>query len=221
MNKQTNLTKLINRLLETKAEVFKLGMDVHARDVVVCLQLDGAVPLRPQKMSAREVEQLVSKLVVAGRRVYSCYEAGPCGYRLHRSLLAAGATNYVVVPEVLGGGRRQKTDALDAGALTDRLDRYVRGNAKAFSVVTVPTPEQEQARAQARLRDQLRNSRKAWEARGRSLLLTQGYHISGAWWRQRRWAAAAHAAGVAGERAGGDARCAAEPRSAGDASAQD
>ena len=39
--------------------------------------------------------------------------------------------------------------ALDALALTDRLDRYVRGNTKAFSVVTVPTPAQEQARGRA------------------------------------------------------------------------
>jgi transposase len=106
---------------------------------------------------------------------------------LHRELLAAGATNYVVVPEVLGGARQQKTDQLDALALTDRLDRYVRGNTKAFSVVTVPTPAQEQARAQGRLRDQLKRSRHQWVARGKSLLLTQGQHIIGDWWTVRRW----------------------------------
>ena len=35
MNKTTNVTKLLKRLVETKAEKVKLGMDVHARDVVV------------------------------------------------------------------------------------------------------------------------------------------------------------------------------------------
>ncbi|MBI3887079.1 MAG: hypothetical protein HY302_15330, partial [Opitutae bacterium] len=47
---QANVTKRLNRLVETKAETIKLGMDLHARDVVVCVQLDGALPHRPQKM---------------------------------------------------------------------------------------------------------------------------------------------------------------------------
>ena len=184
---QTNVTKLLHRLLETKAEVLKLGMDLHARDVVVCVQLDGALPQRPQKMTPAELLTLARGLIAAGRKVYACYESGPCGYGLHRELLAAGVTNYVVVPEVLGDARKQKTDKLDALALTDRLDRYVRGNTKAFTVVTVPTPEQEQARAQGRVREQLKRSRHQWVARGKSLLLTQGYHITGDWWTQRRW----------------------------------
>ena len=189
MNKTTNVTKLVQRLVETKAETVKLGMDVHARDVMVCVQADGARPARPQKMSAGEVLVLAKALVTAGIKVVSCYEAGPCGYGLHRGLHAAGATNYVVVPEALGGARRQKTDRLDATALTERLDRYVRGHTRAFSVVTVPTPEQEQHRAQGRLREQLKRSRHQWAARGRSLLLAQGHHIGGEWWSERRWVA--------------------------------
>ena len=186
MNPTTNATKLLTRLVKTKAETIKLGLDVHARDVMVCVQQDGALPERALKLEAKRVVELARGLIAAGRKVYSCYEAGPCGYELHRALVATGATNYVVVAEVLSDGRRQKTDALDAAALTDRLDRYIRGNPKAFSVVTVPTPEHEQARAQARLRGQLKASRHQWEARGRSLLLTHGHHVSGAWWTPRR-----------------------------------
>ena len=188
MNANTNVRKLLERLVETKAETIKLGMDLHARDVVVCVQLDGALPQRAQKMTTAELLTLVRGLVAAGRQVYGCYEAGPCGYGLHRDLRAAGATNWVVVAEALGGARRQKTDALDAAALADRLDRYVRGNTQAFSVVTVPTPEQEQARAEGRLRGQLKRTRHEWEARGRSLLLCHGHHVTGAWWTERRWA---------------------------------
>ena len=187
MNKSTNVTKLLKRLVETKAENIKMGMDVHARDVVVCVQLDGARPQRPQKLSAAEVLTLVRGLLAAGRQVFTCYEAGPCGYQLHRALLAAGATNYVVVAEVLGDGRRQKTDNLDATALTDKLERYVRGNTTAFTPITVPTPEQENLRAAGRLREQLKRSRHEWEARGRSLLLFKGHHVTGAWWTERRW----------------------------------
>jgi transposase len=188
MTNNTNLTKLLKRLTETKAETIKLGMDLHARDVVVCIQLDGAVPLRPQKMMVPELIVLARRLVEAGRQVYSCYETGPCGYGLHRALLAAGVANYVVVAETLGDGRKQKTDKLDAIALTDRLDRYVRGNTKAFTCVRVPTVEEEQSREEGRLRDQFKRSRHEWEARGRSLLLFQGNHITGAWWTPRCWA---------------------------------
>ena len=188
MNATTNVKKLLERLVETKAETIKLGLDLHARDVVVCVQLDGARPQRPQKMLPAELPGLVRGLVAAGRQVYSCYEAGPCGYGLHRALLAAGATNYVVAPEALSDARQQKTDSLDATALTDRLDRYVRGNPTAFTVVTVPSAEQEQARAESRLREQLKRSRHQWEARGRSLLLCHGHHVTGQWWTERRWA---------------------------------
>lgn len=181
--------KLIERHLGLKSEVVKLGVDVHARDVVVCVQHDGALPERAQKMSADALVALARALVQAGRKVHVCQEAGPCGFGLHRRLVAAGATSLVVAPTALADGRGQKTDALDAAALTDRLDRYVRGNTKAFSVITVPTPEQEQARAQARLRDQLKHSRHQWEARGRSLLLCHGHHVSGPWWQPRRWTA--------------------------------
>jgi transposase len=184
----TNAKKLNDRILASKCEVVKLGVDVHARDVVVCVQLDGALPQRPQKMDAEHLVALVSALVKAGRTVHVCQEAGPCGYGLHRQLLAAGAASLVVVPTALADGRNQKTDGLDATALTDKLDRYVRGNLKAFTTITVPTPAQEQDRARGRLREQLKGSRHEWEARGRSLLLAQGHHVTGPWWRPGRWA---------------------------------
>jgi transposase len=167
--------------------VVKLGVDVHARDVVVSVQLDGALPQRAQKMTPAQLVALVRGLVSAGRKVYVCQEAGPCGYGLHRQLEGLGAISYVVVAETLSDGRRQKTDKLDAAALTDRLDRYVRGNTKAFTLVHVPTAAREQDRARARLREQLKHSRHQWEARGRSLLLAQGYHITGKWWEKSRW----------------------------------
>jgi transposase len=53
--------------------------------------------------------------------------------------------------------------------------------------VRAPKLEEEQRRAQGRLRDQLKQSRQQWEARGRSLLLAQGHHITGGWWRAAAW----------------------------------
>jgi transposase len=187
MNKQTNETKLIERILANKSEVIKMGLDVHARDVVMCVQQDSSLAQRPQRMSVEQVITVVRGLVKAGCKVYVCQEAGPCGYGLHRALIAAGATSYVVVPRTLADGRKQKTDGLDATALTDALDRYQRGNTKAFSMVRVPSIEEEQTRAQSRYRDQLKKSLRQWEARGRSLLLAQGHHVVGQWWSKTNW----------------------------------
>lgn len=187
MNKQTNETKLLERILGHKTEVIKIGLDVHARDVVMCVQEDHSLAQRPQRTSTEQVVRLVRALVKAGRQVYLCQEAGPCGFGLHRELVSAGAHSYVVVPRTLADGRQQKTDGLDATALTDALDRYQRGNIKAFSTVRVPTIEQEQQRAQSRYRDQLKKSLRQWEARGRSLLLAQGHHIMGQWWSKTSW----------------------------------
>ena len=187
MHSKTNVRKLIDRVLASKCEVVKIGTDVHARDVVVRLQLDGARPERAVKLDAAQLVALVAGLIKGGLVVHICQEAGPCGYGLHRRLVGVGARSLVVVPTVMTDGRQQKTDALDAAALVDRLDRYLRGNTKAFTVVVVPPPEQEQDRARGRLRDQLKRSRHEWEARGRSQLLAQGHHVKGQWWRASRW----------------------------------
>lgn len=183
----TNVQKLLGRLLETKSETIKIGGDIHARDLAVSIQVDEARPLRPQTMTGPQLVALVQGLVQAGRKVHVCYETGPCGYGLYFELKTAGAEAHVIVAEVLGDGRKQKTDKLDAAALCDKLDRYLRGNPKAMTPVRVPSMEEQQRRSVCRLRDQLKHSRHQWEARGRSLLLFYGYHVSGKWWSKSRW----------------------------------
>lgn len=54
-------------------------------------------------------------------------------------------------------------------------------------MITVPTEEQELARAQSRQREQFLRHRLRLEAQGRSLLLYFGYRIRGCWWRPKQW----------------------------------
>jgi transposase InsO family protein len=191
MKTNTNVTQSKCHTTTAKAEVIKLGLDVHARQITVCRQLDDSTPQPPQRFVQAQLISWVKVQMAGGAKLYSCYEAGPLGYGLRRELTALGATNYVIAPQKLDGSKRQKTDRLDARALVERLDRHVRGNAHAFSAVRVPTPEHEQARARSRLREQLSRMRRQAEARGRSLLLTHGQHVEGPWWRPARWAALA------------------------------
>ena len=72
-------------------------------------------------------------------------EAGASGYWLHRLLVALGVKNLVVAPKAMGqGGKRQKTDRRDSAELVDGLDRYLRGQDEALSVVGVPSVEGEE-----------------------------------------------------------------------------
>lgn len=184
---KTNETNIIKKLLKGKSEMVKIGVDEHARYLTVCFQQDASLIERARRMSAAQLVRIVGGLVSAGRKVYVCKECGPCGYGLHRDLEEAGASSYVVVAKTLSDGKKQKTDALDAYALCDGLDRYLRGNTKAMHPIHVPSVSEEQGRVEGRLRDQLLKSRQQWESRGRSLLLSQGHVVTGAWWRASRW----------------------------------
>jgi transposase len=165
-----------------------LGLDVHADSITVVRQIDGGMPQPAQKFSASGLRDWVKRQREEAEAVWSCYEAGPFGSVLHRQLEALGVHNLVVCPQSwdeLSTG--VKTDKSDARALCVRLALYAAGNQRIFSVVHVPTPEQERARAESRLRDQLRRTRQRIEAQGRSLLLAQGHHVAGRWWQSTAW----------------------------------
>jgi transposase len=180
-----NLTETQNVL---PAKCIKLGIDVHAQSYRVVRQVDNAVPQPAQKMTPQEFLSWARKQLNKAEKVYSCYEAGPLGYGLHRALEAMGIHNVVVRPqnwdELHTGVKTDKTDAL---ALAQRLDRYIQGNIKALAIVHVPTPAQELARSQSRLREQLLSHRMRFEAQGRSLLLFNGIQTKGRWWKASPW----------------------------------
>jgi transposase len=90
--------------------------------------------------------------------VISCYEAGYDGFWLHRLLQAHGVHSHVIDPaslQVNRRARRAKTDRIDAEQLLRSLLAYLRGEPKVWSVVQVPSVEQEDARRQHRERDRL------------------------------------------------------------------
>src|ERR1035437_2189362 len=79
-------------------QVIKLGIDVHLDRYVVVRQIDGGAPQPPQRFSPRQFLEWAQKQTALAQQVYSCYEAGPFGYRLHRKLKELGITNYVIRP---------------------------------------------------------------------------------------------------------------------------
>ena len=170
--------------------VLNLGLDVHYRQVTVAMQEGGGRIKSAGKMGHVDFLNWVQKKLQEGWQIYSCYEAGASCYWLHRELVKLGVKNLVVAPKAMGqGGKKQKTDKRDAGELCDCLDRYLRGQDKALSVVAVPTEEQEEKRALIRYHRQIMADRGRCEARGKGLLCAQGIEVHGRWWHGEGWIA--------------------------------
>ena len=193
----TNKTKSNKKRTETQANVsrpepqaktIKLGLDVHLDRYVVVRVLDGGTPQPPQRFKPPEFLLWVAKQITLAGKVFTCYEAGPFGYSLHRELEKMGITNYVVRPRDWDEyGKKVKTDKRDAQQLALHLDRYVSGNHDAFCVVRVPTPEQEQERSISRQRESFQRERQRLAAQGRSHALYYGEHLQGEWWEEKVW----------------------------------
>ncbi len=168
--------------------VIKLTQDVHAHFIVSCVQEEGQQPKAPRKRDTQTYLQWVAELVAQSEKVYSCYEAGPTGFALHRQLTGLGVENIVIAPTRLDEqGKRVNNDKTDTLHLAGRLDRYVAGNKRIFTVVRVPTVEEEQRREWPRQRKQLQEQRLSLASQGRSLVLTQGVSIDNLWWQEARW----------------------------------
>ena len=193
----TNKTKSNKKQTETQANVsrpepqaktIKLGLDVHLDRYVVVRVMDGGTPQPPQRFKPAEFLLWVAKQITLAEKVFTCYEAGPFGYSLHRKLEKMGITNYVVRPRDWDEyGKKVKTDKRDAKQLALHLDRYVSGNHDAFCVVRVPTPEQEQERSISRQRESFQRERQRLAAQGRSHALYYGEHLQGEWWEEKVW----------------------------------
>ena len=118
---------------------------------------DFAQQPRLREIQARDRLALDKEIASAKKRfglpadaaVVSCYEAGRDGFWLHRWLTKQGVANLVVDSASIEVNRRQrraKSDRLDAAKLLSMLLRHAQLKEKVWSVVNVPTPEEEDAR---------------------------------------------------------------------------
>jgi transposase len=130
---------------------------------------------------SQEIGRAKQRLALPAKaRVLSCYEAGRDGFWLHRALVKVGIENLIVDSSSIEVNRRQrraKTDRLDAARLLDLLVRHDLGTRKVWSVVHVPSPEQEDARQLHREMISLKCDRTRLVNRVRGLLFSQGIRV--------------------------------------------
>ena len=131
---------------------------------------------------ARNTQRLLHRIKLEQRRtkasmVVSCYEAGRDGFWLHRFLCANEIESRIVDSasiEVNRRARRMKTDRLDAEKLLSMLIREALGEEKLWSLVNVPSAEDEDARSLQREFRTLVKERTRSTNRIRGLLANHG-----------------------------------------------
>ena len=114
-------------------------------------------------------------------RVVSCYEAGRDGFWIHRYLESQGIENLVVDSaslEVNRRKRRAKTDRIDVGKLMRMLMRYWGGEKQVWSVVRIPSEQDEDARHLHRGLEDLKKERTMHRNRIKGFLIQHGIKVS-------------------------------------------
>lgn len=185
MNKKTTRKQQYTETMSNLYLAFELGAPKWKLAFSIGL---GQKP-RLRNINVRDLGALEKEIAAAKKRfhlptearVLSCYEAGRDGFWLHRYLTSIGIENSVVDSssiEVNRRKRRAKTDRLDAEKLVQMLIRFhFLGDRKIWSVVCVPSPEEEDRRQMHRERYALKKERNRAMNRIRGLLATQGIRL--------------------------------------------
>ena len=143
--------------IRSASQVLYLALELGVEEWKLAFITDLEAKPRVRIMPARDLQRLVKEVATAMRwfglpdstRVRSCYEAERDGFWLHRHLATVGIDNRVVDSASIEVNRRQrraKSDGLDARKLVTMLVRYHAGESRVWSVVRIPTVEQEDRR---------------------------------------------------------------------------
>jgi transposase len=166
-----------------------IGMDVHKETIAVSVaearggevRYVGEIANTPEAM-----EKLVRQLRKGGANLSFCYEAGPCGYGIHRQLTDLGWECLVVAPSLIPkkAGDRVETDRRDSLSLA-RLHR-----AGELTAVWVPDGAQEALRDLTRAREDMKHLQRQAKQRLLAFLLRHSRRYDGkSHWTQThyRW----------------------------------
>ena len=156
-----------------------VGLDVH-KDSIAVAHADGYRSDAPHYVGCigtrqADIDKLIRRLYTKAPKLVFAYEAGPCGYVLHRYLTGKGIDCRVIAPSLIPKkpGDKVKTDRRDAVEIA----RLLRSGD--LTSVYVPRIEDEAIRDLSRARDAARITLKAAKLRLKSFLLRMGLHYTG------------------------------------------
>jgi len=147
--------KTASKKMNYKGAKVYIGIDVHKKTYTFSAYCDGAIvkTATVPADSRKFVESL--KKWFCGAEIYSIYEAGFSGFKLHRVLESAGIKNRVINPASLeiAAKDKVKTDKRDSKKLAEQLGV---GRLKG---INIPTEQEELARLITRTRGQVLKDR--------------------------------------------------------------
>jgi transposase len=164
-----------------------IGLDVHKQKITVAVLPPAEVhPTESWEIEnhPKVVARMANRLAPRGKLIF-VYEAGPCGYELHRQLTQLGYQAVVIAPALVPRrpGDRVKTNRRDAAKLASL---YRSGE---LTKIRVPTREEEAARDLVRAREDTLKDRLRARHRLSKFLLRQGrIHYGTKAWGAAHWA---------------------------------
>ena len=151
---------------------FYIGIDVHKKNWAVTISTSGMqIETKSMNPSAEGLNNYIRKKYPGGK-YYSVYEAGFCGFKIHRDLEAGGIINTIVNPADVPtryNERTKKTDAVDSRKLSRELSK-----GESLKGIYVPGEKEEAVRGLCRQRKQLSKEQARVKNRIKSSLLFMG-----------------------------------------------
>jgi transposase len=151
-------------------KIVYMGIDVHKKTYCCVSICENEIVKRDTMRASAEGLLHYMNKYFPGAIIHSAYEAGFCGFHLHRYLTQNGILNIVVHPASIEVSSRDrvKTDKRDAKKIAIQLASHrLKG-------VYVPSVEQEAKRQVSRLRTKFCQARTRVGTQIKSLLFTQG-----------------------------------------------
>lgn len=171
-----------------KNSVIYVGMDVHKDSITIAVAREGREAAEKWKTIPYDgvrLRKALKSLTRNGEVLRVCYEAGPTGFGLCRSLRKAGMDCIVVAPSLVPGkpGDRVKTDRRDARKLT----HFLRSGD--LTEVHVPDEAVEAVRDLERARDDAKRAERVARHQLEKFLLRHDRHWEGTTWtrKHRDW----------------------------------
>jgi len=164
-----------------------VGLDVHKESITISLAVGQEEPVEVGQIANEPsaVRRMAGRLAARYGRLKFAYEAGPCGYELHRQLVWLGHCCLVVAPSLIPRrpGDHIKTDRRDARTLA----RLLRSGD--LTAVWVPDEHHEAIRELVRCREDFKQVERRCRQQLCALLLRHGRSYDKSNWTQehRRW----------------------------------
>ena len=163
-----------NTKIDFSNQKFFIGLDVHKKNWKVTIRCNG-MELKTYSMNP-SVEELKAHLErnYPGGIYYSVYEAGFCGFWVHRRLIEVGVINIITNPADIptrAKERSYRTDKIDSRKLARELEKG------SLEAIYIPTESQQEQRSLNRQRQQLVKDQVRIKNRIKGLLLFYGKRI--------------------------------------------